>query len=114
MAKYAQITALGTEIIAHIAGLCMKVTAFVLTRLNGNLDTATTSTHKEVRVLLKKDWRSKKGKLYPAGTVFIKSMKLIHIDPSMTWWDFMLPSGEYGCTLLPTNLGFVLKDSCTC
>ena len=114
MARYAQITALGTEIVAHIAGLYTKVTAFVLIRLSGNLDTVTTSTHKEVRVLLKKDWRSKKGKLYPAGTVFIKSMKLIHIDPSMTWWDFMLPSGSYGCVLLPTNLCFVLKNSCTC
>ena len=58
-----------------------------------------------MKVTLKKPWRSPRGKLYPAGTVFITN-KQISSDPWLksTWYDFCIPEGAYGFVLFPDSL----------
>jgi len=56
-----------------------------------------------MKVFLKKDWRSPKGKLYPSGSYFEKD-KNLHSYIDMTWYNFIIPGESYGIVLLPDSL----------
>ncbi len=57
-----------------------------------------------MKVTLKKEWRSPRGKLYPSGSMFIKND--IWVEPGMgsTWYDFIIPGESYGFVLIPDNI----------
>ena len=58
-----------------------------------------------MKITLKRSWRSPRGKLYPAGTVFIKSKRIIAChELAMTWYDFYSSDGSYGFVLMPDSL----------
>ena len=60
-----------------------------------------------MRATLKKPWRSPAGKLYPSGTMFVKSkgvQTLTWIESE--WFDFEIPGIEYGMVLIPNSVFF--------
>jgi len=58
-----------------------------------------------MRATLKKPWRSPRGKLYPSGTMFVKSTNirtLPWIDAE--WYDFDIPGVAYGMVLISNSV----------
>ena len=60
-----------------------------------------------MRATLKKPWRSPAGKLYPSGTMFVKSRGVRTLPwIKAEWYDFDIPGVEYGMTLIPNSVFF--------
>ena len=57
-----------------------------------------------MKAKLKKSWRSPRGRLYPAGTIFIKNNIQTVEGLSSSWYDFRIPSGSYGFVLIPDSV----------
>ncbi len=58
-----------------------------------------------MKITLKRPWRSPRGKLYPTGTIFIKSKNITkHDGLGMTWYGFYSSDGSYGFVLMPDSL----------
>lgn len=50
-----------------------------------------------MKVILKKSWRSPRGKLYPAGTIFIKEAKTSFCQKNDgAWYKFNIPFKSHG------------------
>ncbi len=59
----------------------------------------------KMKAILKKPWRSPRGKLYPAGTTFIKKNDIKTYDGiGSAWYDFNIPDGAYGMVLIPDKV----------
>ena len=58
-----------------------------------------------MRATLKKPWRSPAGKLYPSGTMFVKT-RGFRTPPwiESEWYDFEIPGVEYGMVLIPNTV----------
>lgn len=54
-----------------------------------------------LKVTLKKPWRSRRGKLYPKGTVFIQTKMINRSDEPGAWYDFKCPNLSYGFVFIP-------------
>ena len=55
-----------------------------------------------MRATLKKPWRSPAGKLYPSGTMFVKSRGIYTLPwVEAEWFDFDIPGKEHGMVLIP-------------
>ena len=62
-----------------------------------------------MRATLKKPWRSPAGKLYPSGTMFVKSRGVRTLPwIEAEWYDFEIPGVEYGMVLIPNTVFRVL------
>ena len=58
-----------------------------------------------MRATLKKPWRSPAGKLYPSGTMFVKSRGVRTLPwVESEWYDFEIPGVEYGMVLIPNTV----------
>jgi len=62
----------------------------------------------KMKVTLKKTWRSPRGNLYPAGTMFTKSKTLTFPNVESTWYDFIIPGRSYGIVLIPDAVHKIL------
>ena len=58
----------------------------------------------KMKAILKKPWRSPRGKLYPAGTTFAKNNIQVISDLNASWYDFHIPNGSYGFVLIPDSV----------
>ena len=54
-----------------------------------------------LKVTLKKPWRSKRGRVYEAGTVFVKTKMINRSGTPGAWYDYTCPGGHYGFVFLP-------------
>ena len=58
-----------------------------------------------MRATLKKPWRSPAGKLYPSGTMFVKSRGIYTLPwVEAEWFDFDIPGKEHGMVLIPDSV----------
>ena len=58
-----------------------------------------------MRATLKKPWRSPEGKLYPSGTMFVKSSGVQTLPwIEAEWYDFDIPGVAYGMVLIPNKV----------
>ena len=58
-----------------------------------------------MRATLKKPWRSPAGKLYPSGTMFVKSRGVYTLPwVKAEWFDFDIPGKEHGMVLIPDSV----------
>ena len=57
------------------------------------------------KAILKKPWRSPAGKLYPSGTMFVKSRGMYTLPlVEAEWFDFDIPGKEHGMVLIPDSV----------
>jgi hypothetical protein len=63
-----------------------------------------------VRVVLKKTWRSNRGKMYPSGTIFTKSQLQSAENIDSTWYKFVIPEEAYGIVLIPNEYCIYFTD----
>jgi len=62
----------------------------------------------KMKVTLKKTWRSPRGRLYPAGTIFTKSKTRTFPDVESAWYNFVVPGDSYGIVLIPDTVYKIL------
>ena len=54
------------------------------------------------KAILKKAWRSPRGRMYPSGTVFEFDKRLSEIDSSI--YNFRVPGTIYGCVVFSNSI----------
>jgi len=63
-----------------------------------------------VKVTLKKPWLSPRGKLYPSGSIFIKSELQSHPSLGLIWYNFSIPNESYGIVLIPNSVFSIISE----
>ena len=54
-----------------------------------------------LKAVLKKPWSSKRGKLYPAGTVFVFEERYLETDSAL--YSYKIPGVCYGIVVIPNS-----------